>query len=65
MSTASEILGTVRKMLLVDEDLTRLSGEVKSLSAKVHQLDIRLTVVKTTMAISPRLPGSSSPAIKL
>ena len=52
MSFTSEAVSAIRRMFIIDEELTRLTSEVKSLTGSVHDLDLRLTVVETTLAIA-------------
>ena len=63
MTIASEIGGVVKRIFLVNEELTRLSTEVKELSHDVRNHEVRLAVIENTLAIASRasklnLPGT-------
>lgn len=63
MSIGSDILSVVKKIFLVSEELTRLSGEVKELTRKANEHDVRLAVIENTLSIAQRasqrtLPGN-------
>ncbi len=63
MTIGSDVLGIVKKIFLVSEELTRLSSEVKELTKQTNQHDIRLAVIENTLSIAQRsskliLPGN-------
>ncbi len=63
MTVGSDVLGIIKKIFLVSEELTRLSGEVKELTRQTNQHDIRLAVIENTLSIAQRtskliLPGN-------
>ena len=63
MTLGSDALAIVKKIFLVSEELTRLSGELKDLSHDVRNHEVRLAVIENTLAIAQRsakliLPGN-------
>lgn len=62
MSTATDILGAVKKILLLSEDMERLKAKVEDISRQVADHEHRLIRLETVMqmATQPRrihLPG--------
>lgn len=62
MSLASDLGSLVKKIFLVNEELTRLSADVKELSHDIRNHEVRLAVIENTLAINARsskliLPG--------
>ncbi len=63
MSLGSDLLGLVRRMFLLDQELIRLADEVKGLTSRVNHHDVRLAVVENTLALAVNrsrliLPGN-------
>ena len=63
MTVGSDVLSIIKKIFLVSEELTRLSGEVKELTKQANQHDVRLAVIENTLSIAKRnstliLPGN-------
>ncbi len=63
MSIAGEVGAVIKKIFLVNEELTRLSSEVKDLSRDVQNHEVRLAVIENTLALTRRpskrlLPGN-------
>lgn len=63
MSLLSDAFATTKKIIMVSEDLKRLSEESKELSRTVTDHEGRLIRIETTLAIAARssrlvLPGS-------
>ena len=63
MTVGSDVLSIIKKIFLVSEELTRLSGEVKELTKQANQHDVRLAVIENTLSIQKRtstliLPGN-------
>jgi hypothetical protein len=61
MSIGTEVLLVVKKIFLVSEELTRLSAEVKELTRKTNDHDIRLAVIENTLSIAQRNPQRTLP----
>jgi hypothetical protein len=61
MSIGTEVLLVVKKIFLVSEELTRLSAEVKELTRKTNDHDIRLAVIENTLSITQRNPQRTLP----
>ena len=62
MTIANEIGSVVKRIFLVNEELTRVSTELKELSRDVRNHEIRLAVIENTLALTSRpsrliLPG--------
>jgi len=62
MSTLSEVLAATKKILLVTDDIKRLSADAESLSTKVADHEHRLIRIETIIEMTPRrshrtLPG--------
>ncbi len=63
MSTVQDIFAATRKILLISEELNRLSDDTKALSNTVRDHEIRLVRIETTLDIAQRgskltLPGN-------
>ena len=63
MSTLSEVLAATKKILLVTDDIKRLSADSESLSNKVADHERRLIRVETIIEMTPQrsrhtLPGN-------
>ena len=63
MSTATDVLGAVKKVLLVSEDVARLNAKVEELSRQVTDHEHRLIRLETLMQLAAQphriiLPGS-------
>ena len=54
MSTLSEVLAATKKILLVTDDIKRLSADSESLSNKVADHEHRLIRVETIIEMTPR-----------
>lgn len=62
MSTAGDIFSVLKKIILVSEDLDRLSNEVKALSDDLRDHEGRLIRIETTLSLASKrsrliLPG--------
>lgn len=62
MSTLGEVLAATKKILLVTDDIKRLSEESEELSEKVADHEHRLIRIETIIEMTPRrshrtLPG--------
>ena len=62
MSTLAEVLAATKKILLVTDDIKRLSEESEELSEKVADHEHRLIRIETIIEMTPRrshrtLPG--------
>lgn len=62
MSTLSEVLSATKKILLVTDDIKRLSEDSRALSEKVTDHEHRLIRIETIIEMTPRrshrtLPG--------
>jgi hypothetical protein len=62
MSTAGDIFSIVKKIILVSEDLDRLSSETRALSDDVRDHEARLIRIETTLDFASKrsrliLPG--------
>jgi hypothetical protein len=62
MSTLSEVLAATKKILLVTDDIKRLSEDSEALSDKVADHEHRLIRIETIIEMTPRrsqrtLPG--------
>ena len=63
MSTAGDIFTVIKRIMLVSEDLARLTAEMKEMSEELDDHDRRLIRIETTLALSSKgnriiLPGS-------
>ena len=63
MSTLSEVLAATKKILLVTDDIKRLSADSEALSNKVADHEHRLIRLETIIEMTPRrsrrtLPGN-------
>ena len=54
MSTLSEVLAATKKILLVTDDIKRLSADSEALSNKVVDHEHRLIRVETIIEMTPR-----------
>jgi hypothetical protein len=62
MNTLSDILAATKKVLLVTDDVCRLTDDTKSLAIKVADHEHRLIRIETILEMTPRpahrtLPG--------
>lgn len=62
MSTAGDIFSILKKIILVSEDLDRLSAETKALSDEVRNHEARLIRIETALEMAGKrsrliLPG--------
>jgi len=62
MSTAGDAFNLIKRILLINEDMARLSASVDRLNTTVSQHEIRLIRLETLAEMSPRprravLPG--------
>lgn len=63
MSTAGDVFTVIKRIMLVSEDLARLSAEMKEMSEDLDDHEARLIRIETTLSMAGKqnriiLPGS-------
>jgi hypothetical protein len=61
MSTLSEVLAATKKILLVPDDIKRLSADSEALSNKVADHEHRLIRIETIIEMTPRRSHRTPP----
>jgi hypothetical protein len=61
MSTLSEMIAATKKILLVTDDIDRLTEDIKSLSIQVTDHEHRLIRIETIIEMAPRRSNRTLP----